>query len=34
MEQELYAQGVMICRKEAENKKEEENTKKYNVQGQ
>ena len=33
MEQGLYAQVVMIRRKESENKKEKENTKKYNFQG-
>ena len=34
MEQELYTQVVMILQKESENKKEKENTKKYNFQGQ
>ena len=34
MEQELYSQVVMILRKDSENKKEEENPKKYNFQGQ
>ena len=33
MEQGLYAQVVMIFRKESEDKKEKENTKKYNFQG-
>ena len=32
-EQGLYAQVVMIRRKESENKKEKENNKKYNFQG-
>ena len=33
-EQGLNAQVVMICRKYLDNKREKENTKKYNVQGQ
>ena len=33
MEQGLYAQVVMICRKDLDNKKENENTKEYNFQG-
>ena len=33
-EQGLYVKFVMIHRKEPENKKEKENTKKYNLQGQ
>ena len=33
MEQGLYAQVVMIRQKDSENKKEKENTKKYNFQG-
>ena len=33
MEQGLYAQVFMILRKESENKKEKEKTKKYNFQG-
>ena len=32
-EQELFAQGVMIRRKESYNKTEKENTKNYNLQG-
>ena len=34
MEQGLCAKVVMICQKYFENKKEKENTKKYNFQGQ
>ena len=34
MEQGLYAYVVMICRKKLDNKKERENTKKYNFHGQ
>ena len=34
MGQGLYAQVVMIRRKESDNKKEKENPKKYNFQGQ
>ena len=33
MEQGLYAQAVMIRQKDLDNKKEKENTKKYNFQG-
>ena len=33
MEQGLYAQVVMIHRSESDDKKEQENTKKYNLQG-
>ena len=33
MEQGLYAQVVMIHRKDSDNKKEKEKTKKYNFQG-
>ena len=32
--QGLYSQVVMIRRKDLDNKKEKENTKKYNFQGQ
>ena len=34
MEQGLYAQVVMIHRNYLDNKKEKENTKEYNLQGQ
>ena len=34
MKQGLYAQVVVIRRKDLENKKEKENTNKYNFQGQ
>ena len=34
MEQGLYSQVVMIHQKDLDNKKEKENTKKYNFQGQ
>ena len=34
VEQGLYAQVVMIRQRESDDKKEKENTKKYNFQGQ
>ena len=34
MQQELYEKVVVICQRESDDKKERENTKKYNFQGQ